>query len=243
MRLIDFTAATPDQNVALDEALLEQAESAGADDDLLRLWEAEQPIVVVGRASKIAEEVELEACHRAGVPVLRRASGGCAVVAGPGCLMYGLVLSVTRHPELRDIDRVHAFVLERIEQQLRAHQPDVQRAGISDLAVGPATDRKKFSGNSLRMKREHVLYHGTMLYGFPLELIGRYLKQPQRQPGYRERRPHDAFVTNLPLARAIIVDSLVKAFGAERGPVEIPGELVARLIKEKYSRDDWNLRH
>ncbi len=35
-----------------------------------------------------------------GIPVLRRASGGAAIVIGPGCLMYALVLSYELRPSL-----------------------------------------------------------------------------------------------------------------------------------------------
>ena len=47
-------------------------------------------MVVVGRSSRLDEEVHLDACRAAGVPVLRRPSGGAAIVSGPGCLMYAL---------------------------------------------------------------------------------------------------------------------------------------------------------
>ncbi len=75
----------------------------------------------------------------------------------------------------------------------------MKRAGISDLVLGD----RKFSGNSLRCKRDHFLYHGTLLYQFPLEQIGELLKMPARQPNYRQGRPHGEFVMNLPLDATI----------------------------------------
>ena len=45
--------------------------------------------------------------------------------------------------------------------------PGVARRGTSDLAIGEL----KFSGNSVRCKRDTLLYHGTMLYDFDLSLI------------------------------------------------------------------------
>ena len=93
MRRLDLTLPTPAENLACDEALLEWAEEQDRDWEFLRLWESPQPVVVVGRSSRIALEVCGDACRERDIPILRRSSGGAAIVAGPGCLMYALVLN------------------------------------------------------------------------------------------------------------------------------------------------------
>ena len=195
----EFDALCAGRESALDEALLDEAEAAGQGHEVLRLWEPEQTLVVVGRSSQVAQEVDLAACRRDGVAVLRRASGGAAIVSGGGCLMYAVVLSHQSHPELRSIDAAHRHVLGNLAGRLGRFAAGIARRGVSDLAIG----ERKFSGNSLRIKRTHLLYHGTLLYDFPLEAIGRYLIEPPRQPEYRHRRPHASFVTNLPAARKL----------------------------------------
>ena len=82
MRYLDLTLPTAAENLALDEALLEEAEAAGGPTEMLRLWESPQPLVVVGRSSRIDAEVRVDACRASGIPILRRASGGAAIVAG-----------------------------------------------------------------------------------------------------------------------------------------------------------------
>jgi hypothetical protein len=95
MQLLSLTLPTPAENVALDEALLDEAQAGAAEaGEVLRLWEAPRPFVVIGRSSRIAEEVNLAAASA--WTVIRRCSGGAAVVAGPGCLMYAVVLSYER---------------------------------------------------------------------------------------------------------------------------------------------------
>src|SRR5688500_8952672 len=114
MQFLDLTLDSPQANLALDEALLEHAERAGRPSEVLRVWESPAPIVVIGRSSRIEDEVHLDHCRTAGIPVLRRVSGGAAIVAGPGCLMYAVMLSYQVRPELRPIDAAHRFVLETI---------------------------------------------------------------------------------------------------------------------------------
>ena len=200
MRLVDLTLPIAEENVAFDEALLDEAEAAGGPCEALRFWEPASPLVVVGRSSRIDEEVRVEACRALGVPIVRRSSGGAAVVAGPGCLMYALVLSLERRPALRMIEQAHRTVLGTLVGALRPLVPGVACRGTSDLVLGD----RKFSGNSVRVKRTHLLYHGTLLYDFPLDLIEQCLAMPPRQPDYRHDRPHGLFVTNLPLAAATI---------------------------------------
>ncbi len=208
MHLVDLTLAAPEENLALDEQLLNAAEDGSGTDEVLRLWEPRQNMVVVGRSSSIEQEVDTAACAAAGVCVHRRCSGGLSIVTGPGCLMYAIVLSLHRRPDLRFVDRAHCIILGALRDALRPHLPHIEIAGTSDLAWRG----RKFSGNSLRVKRNHLLYHGTLLYDFPLELIGRFLRMPPRAPAYRAGREHGEFVTNVPLSPGQLRGTLVAAF-------------------------------
>jgi lipoate-protein ligase A len=255
MQRLYLTLPTPAENLALDEALLDDAEESDADYEVLRLWESPQPIVVVGRSSRVEQEVDLAACRARKIPVLRRSSGGAAVVAGPGCLMYALVLSYASRPELRDIRRAHACVLDQLAAELRpdlAHVGKVMRAGTSDLAISdllssksairnPKFEIRKFSGNSLRAKRRHFLYHGTLLYDFDLPLIDACLLAPPRQPDYRAARPHSEFVMNVPASQSALVRAIDNAWLTTGELQEWPASRVADLVAQKFGSDSWNL--
>jgi lipoate-protein ligase A len=238
MHLLDLTLPTPAENLALDEALLEEAEAGGQPGEILRLWESAQPLVVVGRSSRVAEEVNLEACRAAGIPVLRRCSGGAAVVAGPGCLMYAVVLSYAKHPELHVLETAHRFVLGNLKHALEGLRPHVEMLGTSDLTLND----RKFSGNSLRCKRDFLLYHGTVLYQFDLSWISQYLGHAPRQPAYRRERPHDQFVANFPAPAAQLRAAIRRVWSAGPTLHQWPRELTRRLVHERYALDAWNLR-
>ena len=143
---------------------------------------------------------------------MRRASGGAAIVAGPGCLMYAVVLSYADRPALRAVEAAHRFVLDTLACALQPLVGDVRRRGTSDLALGDL----KFSGNSLRCRRQALLYHGTLLYDFDLSLIETCLTMPPRQPEYRHGRSHRQFVTNLPTTASALRTALVGTWGAQR---------------------------
>lgn len=241
MRLLNLTLSSAEENLALEEALLDEAEQRAAAGDaveMLRLWEPKEPLVVVGRSSQVAREVHLDECRSSGVKVLRRTSGGAAIVAGPGCLMYALVFSYRLRPALRSLDAAHRLVLETHRDALTNLAGGIDRQGTSDLAI----DQHKFSGNSVRCKRHSLLYHGTLLYDFPLEWVSRLLAEPPRQPDYRRARRHEDFVANLPATAAELRQALITAWKASEKSDAWPKDRVGQLVEEKYSQAAWNLR-
>src|SRR5262249_51985287 len=109
MQLLDLTLGSIAENLALEEALLLQAEQGGP--EVLRLWEWRQQAVVLGAAGRLAQEVDEAACMNDGVPIVRRSSGGGAVVLGPGCLNFSLILRFDHHPSLIDLHASYRYIL------------------------------------------------------------------------------------------------------------------------------------
>jgi lipoate-protein ligase A len=237
MNFLDLTLAQPADNLALDEALLLQAE-AGQAGEVLRLWEWPHRAVVLGSGCRLADDVDEAACAAQGVPILRRSSGGGTVLLGPGCLLFSLVLSYERAAELEAIRPSYAYVLDRVERALADVVPGVELAGISDLAVAG----RKFSGNAQQRKRRYLLHHGTLLYAFDLASIGHFLSLPQRQPEYRAGRSHQAFLMNLPLPVEELKRRLRAAWNANPRTEEWPADLVQKLVAEKYTQPTWTRR-
>ena len=236
MQLLELTLPTPEENLALDEALVDLAESQGPIAEILRIWEPADWLVVLGRTSKRAVEVNLAHCQADNVPVLRRSSGGATIATGPGCLMYAVVLNYQQRPRLRLIDQVHRFVLGRMSKALLQFDPEVRCAGTSDLARG----NQKFSGNSLRCKRDAFVYHGTIMYDLELLKIGRYLLNPPRQPEYRAARTHSEFVTNLPARREPLINAIAKAWNCDSVTQQWPRDRVRALVEQRYGCRDWH---
>lgn len=237
MLCIDHTLDTVAENLALDESLLLQADARPHGQEVLRLWDARQIFVVLGRGSRLREEVHLEQTTRDRVPVHRRVSGGASIVAAPGCMFYTALLSLDQRPHLRMIDEAHQFVMSRILQAIRQLVPAASLDGTCDVVLGD----RKVSGNSLRVGRGWLLYHGSLLRTMELGLVERYLKHPPREPDYRQQRPHQDFLANLEVDRDALAAALKDAWRA--GPTT-SGTLhfeqtVSELVRDKYSQDSW----
>jgi lipoate-protein ligase A len=236
MQYLDPTLPSPAENLALDEALLLEAEAERMG-EVLRCWELPAYAVIVGSGGSIAEEVNEAACTADGVPILRRCSGGGAVLLGPGCLCFSLVLSYERE-SIRDLRRSYVYILERIKQSLLPIAPGVVLAGTSDLALGEL----KVSGNSQRRLSRFLLHHGTLLCGLDCSRMERYLPPPKRQPAYRQGRDHRSFMTNLPASSGTLRQALRRAWEAHGELADWPRSLTAELSRDKYTQREWTHR-
>ncbi len=239
--LIDRTQTGPLQ-LAIDEAMLLLADEGRfpQESEFIRLWEFQQPTVVLGRSSRVDLETDRKQCEQRSIPIYRRASGGATVMGGPGCLMYSVILNTEHHPARKRIDVAHQFVMDRVLRAVRRQVAQAQHQGICDLTVND----HKFSGNSLRIGRSHLLYHGTFLYDFKLDLAHRCLRFAPRQPEYRKQRQHRDFMTNLPLVPEQLAEDLHDVFEVEStGTVEPFLVRAEKLVVERYACDVWRDRH
>ena len=234
MFLLDLSLPTLAENLALDEALLLEAE-AGDGAEVLRFWEHPQLAVVLGAGGQFAVDVNEAACQADGVELARRSSGGGTVLLGTGCLLYSLVLRYDRAPELRDVTASYRWIMGRMKTVFQVLHPEVEVAGISDLSI----HGRKFSGNAQQRKRFHVLHHGTLLYGFDLPAVARYLQMPDKQPAYRAGRGHLDFVCNLETEAVTLKSLLVKEWDAAATNPAVPLERMRELWAEKYQREEW----
>jgi lipoate-protein ligase A len=238
VNLLDLTLRTPAENLACDEALLDAAE-AGEIGEVLRFWESPDPFVVLGYSCPIDREVNLDACVAHDVPVLRRCSGGGTVVQGPGCLNYTLILRITPGTPFEHLTTTNSHIMQRHADALsRLLHNKIAVCGITDLAI----NNLKFSGNAQRRKRNHLLFHGTLLYNFKLPLIEQLLHPPVRQPDYRANRPHHAFVMNLPTTAGALKAVIRTCWKPDGLLSHIPLHQIHDLAVNRYTRPEWTCK-
>ena len=238
MTSLDLTLPTPAENLACDEALLDQAEQHGGP-SVLRCWESPSYFVVLGYANRWREEVNVTACQEENIPILRRCSGGGTVLQGPGCLNYCLVLDMLKDGPLETVTQTNRFIMRRNADALASllARP-IEVEGCTDLALG----QLKFSGNAQRRRRRWLLFHGTILLDFDVQRIERALRPPPRQPAYRRDRSHAEFLTQLKLPAAVVKQSLCAAWDAAEPAGDPAPSEIQRLVRERYGTEEWSFK-
>jgi lipoate-protein ligase A len=233
MKYLGLSFADPRRNLACDEALGDNFEAADGG-EVLRLWEPADYFAVVGYSNRVKAEVNVAACEQRGIPILRRFSGGGAVLQGPGCLNYTLVLRNERPGPFGDIGQSYHRVLDRHRElfgKLTSERVEIQ--GISDLAIAGG------NGN-LTPKQRYTVFHGTFLLNFDLSLIGACLPMPSRRPAYRQDRAHESFLKNLRTDPAQVRRALKESWHANEAYDYVPDERIESLMETRYGSAEWH---
>ena len=205
------------------------------DDGLLRIWQPQNHFVVLGHSNRFDSEANVAACRAESIPILRRISGGGAVLQGPGCLNYALIFDCDAL-RLRSLAATFRYVLERHRRLLRSLAGvEIRIDGISDLTSAG----RKFSGNAQYRKARYALVHGTFLLGLDLGLLDRCLPFPSRQPEYRKNRSHMDFVTNLQVDPTRLREGLREVWKAGEKFADMPLDEVQSLVQKRYGFEKW----
>ncbi len=239
MKLLPLHLPTPAENLAADEAVLDQCE-AGESDETLVLWEPRETFVVVGYANKLATEVNVAACEKNRIPIFRRCTGGGTVAQMAGGLNYSLILRIDEAGPTRNITTANQFIMERNRQAIATLLPQskISIRGHTDLCLGDV----KFAGNAQRRRKHFLLFHGTLLLNCDLNVISDLLLMPSLEPDYRVGRPHQEFVTNLNLPAAKVKQALAQEWNAAEESTNPPLEKIRALARAKYSTAEWNFK-
>lgn len=235
----------PAEWLAWEEALLETAdgaESSNAVSELIWFWESSKVFAVIGYGQNVQNEVYVNDCVELEVPILRRCTGGGAVVQGPGCLNYGLLLGIPAEGDLATISGTNSWIMERNRRAISTliSEPVVVR-GHTDLALLRLGRELKFSGNAQRRKRRALLFHGTVLLNLDLNLISQFLRHPSSAPEYRAGREHEMFVMNLGLDHSAVCEVLIREWSAVPSSRTLDPNMIAPLVAARYGRREWHL--
>jgi lipoate---protein ligase len=251
MRLLSYTAATPAEDLALEESI-HLAVETGVSPPTWRLWIAQAPTVVLGTGQEANLEIDLEETKRRNVGVLRRHSGGGTVVIGPGTLNFSACYPYTELPDSETINGATRAALKYVMDVLALWNLQPSLAGYSDIALLCRDGLlRKIAGNSQARKKNTCVVHGTMLVDPDWDRIGGVLRFPSKVPEYRAGRAHRDFLTSLaeqsaPLTLEAFRDSLLKVLPAPVECTQQPSSLesirAAELLSEKYGRDEWTFR-
>ncbi len=237
-------------NMALDEAILRTV-AAGEAPPTLRIYRWNPSAVSIGYFQGIEQEVDLDACRRAGVDVVRRLTGGGAVFHDrDGEITYALALPEETPGIPRNILDSYALFCRGLVLGLRRLGLEATFAPINDILVGG----RKISGNAQTRRFGGILQHGTLLYDVNPRLMFSLLRVPNEKIRDKLIRGVEERVTSIRRERgdvdeAEIVEALIAGFAealhitlrpGEPGAAEL--ELAERLRRERYENRAWNFK-
>jgi len=233
IRLIDTDLADPYYVTALDEAIA-IARAEGKAPDTIHFYRRNPPGISVGHFRKVAEDVNLEECKKAGVKVVRRASGGGTIFTDKGCLIYSIARKDRGAPEQPK---------ETFRKVCGAIVDALARFGIAAEYKPPndvLLDGAKISGSAQVRKGSTTLIHGTVILDTDVALMRLVLKNAKDVTTVRGKR---GFVPEAWKLKRALAEEFAGIFGedVEQGaPTEYELALARKLVAEKYGNDEWN---
>jgi lipoate-protein ligase A len=267
-RFVDTGARDAASNMALDEALLVMHE-AGTTPPTLRVYGWCQPTLSLGYAQNAQQEVDLAACHAQGVAVIRRPTGGRAVLHDQE-VTYSVVMPLalddgphTIMEHYRRIGMALAAALQALGLPVYLARPQVRAASTrapASPACFAALSRyelsvvgKKIVGSAQKRAQRALLQHGSIPLWMDRQRLFQCLQVP---PEHRAALVQTAYTTMgavnevapRPVSLAAVHEALRQGFGATFGVdvVDIPispeeWRLAQHLCATKYATDAWNL--
>ncbi|AFG38815.1 lipoate--protein ligase family protein [Spirochaeta africana] len=264
-RWIDTGAVPGADAMAIDEALL-RSFTAGNQLPLFRLYGWKDPTISIGRFQRWDEDIDLAACRRAGVPLIRRITGGGAIYHD--CeVTYSLVCSRYEFGKMtvkESYRRICSFLIA-VYRGLGLEADFAVDAAAADPTLGQKTvhcfagreaydvlvrqhdgSLQKLGGNAQRRLGDIVFQHGSI----PLELR----LQQQERLFTAHALPDPQRVTDLAGAVSPVLEAGVglgrriqQEFAAALGiewenqPLtEAETADAAWLAEHKYRQDSWN---
>lgn len=246
----DGVAGDQAANLALEEALARASPPA----PLLRIWQ-NASCVVIGRAQRISREVNLAACAAAGVPVLRRASGGGTVYQDLGNLNISLAVPGRAPGLTADLAALVAAVLSGLGLPAAAGERGVFVHGAqvpgpaSQPGAGVTTGSAKVSGLASQVTRNGSVAHATLLITTTASQVQAYLAPAPADPHPADsRRSIVASLRELGCAlgmaeaRGAVLAEAARIYGPLSRRPPNKGELgwQQRLLAERYRIGSWH---
>jgi lipoate---protein ligase len=225
-------------NMALDEALLTNL--VDYDTPILRLYGWQPPCVSIGYFQSMEEEVDVLKCSNMGVDVVRRITGGGAVLHE-----FELTYTFITKNYPANILESYQLICEPVVLCLNRLGYKAKYVPLNDIVV----DNKKVSGNAQTRKNNTLLQHGTILLDVDVEKMFSMLKVPSEKIKDKMIKDAKDRVAGIDRSFEEVASNLKESFAEIFGAQIITDTLSSKeeedtekLVIEKYSSRQWNWR-
>ena len=235
---------SPRLNLALDEVLTTRV-GDGRRRPTLRLWEWDESAVVIGSFQSYRNEVDPEGAARHGYDVVRRISGGGAMMMGANSIVtYSLYVPASLVAGMTFADS-YAFLDDWVLQALRSLGIEATYQPLNDITsptgkIGGAAQKRLGSGA--------VLHHVTMSYDMDGERMVEVLRigrEKMSDKGTKSAAKRvDPLKSQTGLPREAIIERMIDTFTSLHGLTagELTADEISRaetLVAEKFSTEAW----
>jgi len=242
--IVHEKAVSPRMNLALDEVLTSGV-GEGRRRPTLRIWEWDESAVVIGSFQSYRNEIDPEGAAQHGFDVVRRISGGGAMLMAAGQIItYSLYVPASLVQGMTFADS-YAFLDDWVLQALRSVGIDATYQPLNDIAsptgkIGGAAQKRLANGG--------VLHHATISYDIDGQVMTEVLrigKEKLSDKGTASAAKRvDPLRTQTGLSRAEIIERFKQTFrsltGAEDGTVSADELADAEaLVESKFATDAW----
>jgi lipoate---protein ligase len=224
-------------NMAIDESLMETA----GEMPILRIYGWSPPAVSIGYFQSMNEEVDFAKCRQIGVDVVRRLTGGGAVLHE-----FELTYSFVTKEYPQNIMESYRWICEAIVLSIKRLGFDASFVPLNDIVIA----NKKVSGNAQTRKKGVLLQHGTILLDIDVSKMFSVLKVPSEK--IRDKIIKDAKerVTSLSGTTFDDMTTSVKTSFAEKFECTLLEDTLSSkeisrakwLAERKYTSKEWNFR-
>jgi lipoate-protein ligase A len=242
-QLIGPLELTANENLALDEVLTERV-GRGLRKPTLRLWKFSDAAVILGRFQSVQNEVDEDVARAGGVGIVRRITGGGAILALPdGAISYSIYVPdafVQGMSFAESYERFDSWVIGALgELGIEAWYQ-----GLNDIT----SDLGKLGGAAQARKHGAVLHHTMIAYGMNHALLGQILrvgKEKLSDKGIRSAEKRVApLQRQIQLDREDVVHHFIGYFRSQFGltdDVLTPEEEaeMRRLATGKFASPEW----
>ncbi|KJL20348.1 Octanoyltransferase LipM [Microbacterium oxydans] len=242
--IVHEKAASPRMNLALDEVLTSRV-GEGRRRPTLRIWEWNESAVVIGSFQSYRNEVDPEGAAKHGFDVVRRISGGGAMLMAAGQIItYSLYVPASLVAGMTFADS-YAFLDDWVLQALRSLGIDAVYQPLNDIAsptgkIGGAAQKRLANGG--------VLHHATLSYDIDGQVMTEVLRIGREKLSDKgtasAAKRVDPLRSQTGLERAEIIERFKDTFrsltDAETGSISADEYADAEaLVESKFATEAW----
>ena len=238
-------------NMAIDQAVME-ARREGRVHNTLRVYQWEPSAVSIGYFQGIEEEVDLNACKKHGVDVVRRLTGAGAVFHDKkGEVTYSIIFGEGDVELPGPVKDSYPILCSGIVDGLERLGIEAGFRPINDIVVG----EKKISGSAQTRRWGCILQHGTLLYDVDPRLMFTLLRVPNEKirdkmiAAVEERvtsvRHETGGIVSIQEVEEALIEGFANVLDMDVSSEDLsPGEMerAEELARNVYASREWNFR-